>query len=156
VQYAGYPNVNDACARGEQFGVQVVGAIVIIAWALASSTALFLGMKYTMGLRVSELIETQGLDVSEHGAVVDEPTQADKDQLAKRASFHNGDAVTPVTVVTVGGSSNGSSVPFNAVAPGDPNLRAPAGASKPPPKQGWGEDTKKLEGDSLDMENLLS
>lgn len=64
VQYAAYPNINNACGRGEQFGVQIVGAICIVGWTLVTAGTLFYGMKYTMGLRVSE---TLGIDVSEHG-----------------------------------------------------------------------------------------
>jgi len=67
VQYAGYPNVNDACARGEQFGVQIIGALVIICWTLVNASLTFAAVKYTMGLRVSWDVEAEGLDRSEHG-----------------------------------------------------------------------------------------
>jgi hypothetical protein len=67
VQYAAYPNTNDACARGEQFGVQVVGGLLIIAWCIGLSGSLFIVLKYTVGLRVTEEVEDQGLDASEHG-----------------------------------------------------------------------------------------
>ena len=67
VQYAAYPNKNEACGSGEQFAVQVVGALCIIAWVCGTSTFLFLFIKYTVGFRVSEEIEDVGLDASEHG-----------------------------------------------------------------------------------------
>mmetsp|Transcript_64406 Transcript_64406/g.147542 ORF Transcript_64406/g.147542 Transcript_64406/m.147542 type:complete len:384 (-) Transcript_64406:47-1198(-) len=67
VQYAAYPNVNTACASGEQFGVQAVGGLVIFIWSFAISGLVFLAMKFTIGVRVSEEVEDQGLDFSEHG-----------------------------------------------------------------------------------------
>ncbi|EKX47245.1 ammonium transporter [Guillardia theta CCMP2712] len=41
VRYAGYPNVNTACRSGEQFGVQVVGTLVVILWASAFAGIFF-------------------------------------------------------------------------------------------------------------------
>mmetsp|Transcript_14996 Transcript_14996/g.30200 ORF Transcript_14996/g.30200 Transcript_14996/m.30200 type:complete len:341 (-) Transcript_14996:141-1163(-) len=67
VQYAAYPNVNDACGRGEQFGVQVVGSICIVLWTVATAGLLFLSIDKTIGMRVNEEVENAGLDVSEHG-----------------------------------------------------------------------------------------
>mmetsp|Transcript_32671 Transcript_32671/g.72733 ORF Transcript_32671/g.72733 Transcript_32671/m.72733 type:complete len:494 (-) Transcript_32671:217-1698(-) len=52
---------------GEQFGVQIVGIICIIAWTAGWSAFLFYGIKHTIGLRVSEEVEDAGLDTSEHG-----------------------------------------------------------------------------------------
>jgi len=67
VQYAAYPNVNDACARGEQFGVQIIGVVAIAAWT-AVMCGISMGLIHmTMGLRVSQDVETAGLDISEHG-----------------------------------------------------------------------------------------
>jgi len=155
VQYAGYPNVNDACGRGEQFGVQAVGAIIIIVWSVTCATALFMSMKVTMGLRVSEHIEIQGLDISEHGSVVDAPTEKERKQvdLARQGSHDGMMPVTRVVAVGGGGNNNGTNnaVPFNAVAPGDGGAQT-AGAPPAQPKEGWGEKKK----DSLDLENLLS
>ncbi|KAJ1488797.1 ammonium transporter AmtB-like domain-containing protein, partial [Baffinella frigidus] len=72
VQYAAYPNVNTACASGEQFGVQVVvGGLIIFVWSFVVSGLVFLGMKMTIGIRVSEEVEEQGLDVSEHGGFME-------------------------------------------------------------------------------------
>jgi Amt family ammonium transporter len=67
VQYAAYPNVNNACGRGEQFGVQIVGVICIIGWTVVTAGLVFFGIKHTMGLRVSNEVEDVGMDVSEHG-----------------------------------------------------------------------------------------
>lgn len=69
VEYAAYPNAGTctACATGEQFGVQVIGAVVIFIWVAVMSGALFMAIKMTVGIRVSEQIEEDGMDVSEHG-----------------------------------------------------------------------------------------
>ena len=54
----------------EQLGTQFIGAISYVAWA-AVTTAIVLGiLKATIGLRVSEEVETKGLDISEHGEKV--------------------------------------------------------------------------------------
>jgi len=46
---------------------QVVGILAVAAWAGGLSALVFLGIKYTIGLRVSEAEEDAGLDVYEHG-----------------------------------------------------------------------------------------
>jgi Amt family ammonium transporter len=54
----------------EQLGTQFIGAISYVAWA-AVMTAIVLGiLKATIGLRVSEEVETKGLDITEHGEKV--------------------------------------------------------------------------------------
>jgi Amt family ammonium transporter len=68
VQYAAYPNVNEACKSGEQFGVQVVGGLAIIAWTCATAGLTFVVVNATLGMRVSSEVEDAGLDVSEHAA----------------------------------------------------------------------------------------
>ena len=68
LQAAGYPNVNGAFASGEQFGVQVVGVIAILAWTIATSLITFYGIKFSIGMRVTAAEEEEGLDASEHGA----------------------------------------------------------------------------------------
>jgi ammonia channel protein AmtB len=45
-----------------QFGVQIVGIICIVAWTAVWSAILFYGIKYTIGLRVSDEVEEAGLD----------------------------------------------------------------------------------------------
>jgi len=49
-------------------GIQAVGALAIIAWAFGASYLVFKVIDVTVGMRVSEAEETQGLDRSEHGA----------------------------------------------------------------------------------------
>ncbi|MBX7059456.1 MAG: ammonium transporter [Leptospirales bacterium] len=51
----------------KQVGVQAIGIGVAFAWAFGVGLLLFLLMKYTIGLRVSEEEEVEGLDVIEHG-----------------------------------------------------------------------------------------
>ncbi len=46
---------------------QFIGASVAFVWAFGLGLALFLALKHTMGLRVSEKEEIQGLDIGEHG-----------------------------------------------------------------------------------------
>jgi Amt family ammonium transporter len=51
----------------QQILVQLVGIIAAGAWAFSTSFVLFLAIKYTVGLRVSEVEEIEGLDIHEHG-----------------------------------------------------------------------------------------
>ncbi len=46
---------------------QVTGIVSVAAWTVLASSLVFLGIKYTIGLRVSEAEEDAGLDVYEHG-----------------------------------------------------------------------------------------
>ena len=48
-------------------GVQALGVAAVIAWVAATMTVVFLVIKHTVGLRVSEDEEIAGLDVKEHG-----------------------------------------------------------------------------------------
>lgn len=65
--FAGYDLTGDPFKSGQQFGVQVIGALCILGWTVVTSTILFLGIKYTIGLRVDKETELEGLDSSEHG-----------------------------------------------------------------------------------------
>lgn len=49
--------------------VQLLGVIVVIAWVAVAMTVVFLIIKHTIGLRVSEVEEIAGLDIHEHGLV---------------------------------------------------------------------------------------
>jgi ammonium transporter, Amt family len=73
IQFAAYPGTNDACARGEQFGVQVVGGLCIIAWTVGTAGFTFFVINATIGMRVSASMEDEGLDASEHGHASEEP-----------------------------------------------------------------------------------
>ena len=50
-----------------QLGVQAIGVGAGFVWAFGMGLVLFLGIKYTIGLRVSAEEEIAGLDVGEHG-----------------------------------------------------------------------------------------
>ncbi len=49
-------------------GAQAVGVLAVFGWVTVTSGLIFLGIKATIGLRVSPEEEIQGLDVLEHGA----------------------------------------------------------------------------------------
>ena len=46
---------------------QIVSIVAVVVWSLVTGFALFYLLKFTMGVRVSEEEEMQGLDISEHG-----------------------------------------------------------------------------------------
>lgn len=50
-------------------GVQALGVLSYFVWAFGASLLVFLAIKYTVGLRVSEEEEVAGLDTTEHGMV---------------------------------------------------------------------------------------
>jgi Amt family ammonium transporter len=50
-----------------QLWYQLVGVVLVGAWCLVTGFALFYTLKATMGLRVSEQEELEGLDAGEHG-----------------------------------------------------------------------------------------
>jgi Amt family ammonium transporter len=52
----------------DQLISQVIGLAAIIAWVSVASIVMFLGINFTLGLRVSEEEELAGLDIEEHGA----------------------------------------------------------------------------------------
>ncbi len=51
----------------ELLGIQVLGIITVLAWTAVTITITFLVIKKTIGLRVSEFEEIEGLDSTEHG-----------------------------------------------------------------------------------------
>ena len=52
---------------GEQFGLHATGLGVTIVWSAVATVAIALLVKVTLGLRVSEEQENEGIDRSEHG-----------------------------------------------------------------------------------------
>jgi Amt family ammonium transporter len=50
-----------------QLGTQFLGVGTAFAWAFGLGLVLFLGLKYTVGLRVGRDEELRGLDIGEHG-----------------------------------------------------------------------------------------
>ena len=63
--FAGYSGA-DTFVSGEQFAVQLVGALAIMGWTLVTSAILFYGLKRFIGVRVPEEDELQGLDLAHH------------------------------------------------------------------------------------------
>jgi len=64
---AAYGVDNDAVSTGQQFAVQLVGVLAIFAWTMVTSGFMFFVLKVTIGLRVSDKHQDEGLDLSEHG-----------------------------------------------------------------------------------------
>jgi Amt family ammonium transporter len=52
---------------GAQFVVQLEGVIFSLVWSGVVTAIIFLLIKFTIGLRPSEEVEREGLDISEHG-----------------------------------------------------------------------------------------
>jgi Amt family ammonium transporter len=50
-----------------QLGIQLIGVGAVAIWVLGAAAILFLGLKFTVGLRVSKEEELKGLDIGEHG-----------------------------------------------------------------------------------------
>ena len=61
------PAVLDAYDMGTQLWVQVQAVGITLLWSGGVSAVLFLALKYTIGLRPSEEVEAEGLDINEHG-----------------------------------------------------------------------------------------
>ncbi|HUF54039.1 MAG TPA: ammonium transporter [Dehalococcoidia bacterium] len=51
----------------EQLAAQAIGVAAIVAWTAVTAGTVFLAIRYTIGLRVPEAEEIEGLDVGEHG-----------------------------------------------------------------------------------------
>ena len=62
----GGPGAEDY-ALGAQLWIQVKAVLVAIAWAPIGSAIAFYLVKFTLGLRVTEEVEREGLDLGEHG-----------------------------------------------------------------------------------------
>lgn len=52
---------------GTQLGIQATGVAITLVWSGLVSAIAFLLIKFTIGLRPSEEVEREGLDISEHG-----------------------------------------------------------------------------------------
>jgi Amt family ammonium transporter len=51
----------------EQFLAQLIGIAAIVVWTAVTAGVVFAAIKFTIGLRVDEAEEMQGLDIGEHG-----------------------------------------------------------------------------------------
>ena len=66
----GFFDVKDGLLYGggfHQLGVQILGVVAVFAWCMVTGFILFGILKATVGLRVSEDEEIEGLDIGEHG-----------------------------------------------------------------------------------------
>ena len=54
-------------SRGEQIVRQLIAIGVSFGWAFVTTVGILLALKYTIGLRVDEQQEEEGLDISQHG-----------------------------------------------------------------------------------------
>jgi Amt family ammonium transporter len=52
---------------GAQTIIQAEGVLFSLVWSGVVTAIIFLGLKYTIGLRPTEEVEREGLDVAEHG-----------------------------------------------------------------------------------------
>ena len=50
-----------------QLGIQATGVIITVVWSAVVTAIAFYVIKFTIGLRPSEDVEREGLDISEHG-----------------------------------------------------------------------------------------
>lgn len=82
-------------------GIQTLGMVAVIAWTAVTITIVFFGIKYTIGLRVSEEEEIAGLDIMEHGL---ESSYADF-MTFDPASVSSSDAVAAAPAASVSESS---------------------------------------------------
>ena len=57
----------DGMTMGSQFGVQLIGFIAVLVWSLVASFILVKVVQVTVGLRVNDDDELEGLDVTSHG-----------------------------------------------------------------------------------------
>jgi Amt family ammonium transporter len=57
----------DGTSMGSQFGVQLLGVVAVLAWSVGVSFIIIKICQATVGLRVSEEDEIEGLDLIAHG-----------------------------------------------------------------------------------------
>jgi len=65
--YKGLGGVGAFESMGAQLGIQATAVGITLLWSGVVSAIAFLLIKVTIGLRPTEDIEREGLDVSEHG-----------------------------------------------------------------------------------------
>ena len=51
----------------EQLLLQLIGVAYVVSWAFIGSFLIWIALKYTIGIRVSQKAEVDGLDIAEHG-----------------------------------------------------------------------------------------
>ena len=63
----GYGALADGMSRGEQILEQIIGVLVTYVFSFVMTLIIFLAIKYTIGVKISDEAEEVGLDISEHG-----------------------------------------------------------------------------------------
>ena len=63
----GYGALAEGMSRGEQILEQIIGILVTYVFSFVMTLIIFLAIKYTIGVRISDEAEEVGLDISEHG-----------------------------------------------------------------------------------------
>jgi len=90
-------------STGWTFLIQLCGVLTIMTWTVGWSILLFYGIKMTIGMRVSQELEDEGMDISEHGGSAYqfdvEMTKPSKGSTTSAAS------TVPVTVAEEGGAA---------------------------------------------------
>lgn len=67
VESLGGAGLADGVTIGSQFGVQLTGVVVTVAWSAVASIAILLLVRRMVGLRVDDEAEQTGLDITSHG-----------------------------------------------------------------------------------------
>jgi ammonia channel protein AmtB len=97
VQYAAYPNTNNACKRGEQMGVQVVASLAIVLWTVTTAGLVFVLTNCSIGMRVDAFLEEDGLDRSirnSNFAETEKSPAPSQQQLAASSQHHPGGSLS--------------------------------------------------------------
>ncbi len=63
----GFGELNEGVTRIQQVGLQAIGILVTVVWSFALTAIILLALKYTIGLRVKDMEEEIGTDLSQHG-----------------------------------------------------------------------------------------
>ena len=63
----GFGELTEGVTRIQQVGLQAIGILVTVVWSFALTAIILLALKYTIGLRVKDMEEEIGTDLSQHG-----------------------------------------------------------------------------------------
>lgn len=63
----GFGELTEGVTRIQQVGLQAIGILVTVVWSFALTAIILLALKYTIGLRVKDVEEEIGTDLSQHG-----------------------------------------------------------------------------------------
>lgn len=63
----GFGDLNEGVTRIQQVGLQAIGILVTVVWSFVLTAIILLALKYTIGLRVKDMEEEIGTDLSQHG-----------------------------------------------------------------------------------------